>query len=275
MERTNPSSTAASPAASSLPDLPEPGELCAIHQPDLFPRLTALAKLFAAECWIVLDDVQFTRRDYQQRARLGDLDEPDRRQWLTLPTHLPQGRQTLIRDALIGDPCLARRKTAGMLRRHYGALAGPRAGPGPSTGCLWQRQDRHRCRNLHPCSAQPARQAGQDPRPQRSALPTGSFPAVHRSLRHHRCPHIRMRSRRHDVPRLGTVRRRGHQHPAVQAADDRYLVVRTESQLAVGVGGPRSARGGRPLRSCVGGELRPITSKAPTASSGGLRRIAR
>ncbi|MGW2837233.1 WbqC family protein [Streptomyces sp. NPDC001493] len=121
MERTNPSSTTASPAASSLPDLPEPGGLCAIHQPNLFPRLTTLAKLFAADYWIVLDDVQFTRRDYQHRARLGDLDEPDRRQWLTIPTRLPQGRQTLIRDALIGDPGQARRKTAGMLRQHYGA----------------------------------------------------------------------------------------------------------------------------------------------------------
>lgn len=121
MERMNPSSTTASPAASSLPDLPEPGGLCAIHQPNLFPRLTTLAKLFAADYWIVLDDVQFTRRDYQHRTRLGALDEPDRQQWLTVPTHLPHGRQTLIRDALIGDPGLARRKTAGMLRQHYGA----------------------------------------------------------------------------------------------------------------------------------------------------------
>ncbi|WP_327176677.1 WbqC family protein [Streptomyces sp. NBC_01335] len=121
MERTNPSSTTASPAASSLPDLPEPGGLCAIHQPNLFPRLTTLAKLFAAEYWIVLDDVQFTRRDYQHRARLGDLDEPNRSQWLTIPTRLPYGRPTLIRDVLIDDPHRARRKTAGMLRQHYGA----------------------------------------------------------------------------------------------------------------------------------------------------------
>ncbi|MFJ9683541.1 WbqC family protein [Streptomyces sp. NPDC101194] len=68
----------------------------------------------------VLDDVQFTRRDYQHRARPGALDEPDRRQWLTVPTHLPHGRPTLIRDALIDDPDRARRKTAGVLRQHYG-----------------------------------------------------------------------------------------------------------------------------------------------------------
>lgn len=121
MPRTNPSSATASPAASSPRDLPEPGGLCAIHQPNLLPRLTTLAKLFAADYWIVLDDVQFTRRDYQHPARLADLDDPARQQWLTIPTHLPQGRPTLIRDAAIAEPERARRRAAGMLRQHYGA----------------------------------------------------------------------------------------------------------------------------------------------------------
>src|SRR5579884_3694663 len=78
MARTSPSSATASPADSSPPDLPAPGGLCAIHQPNLFPRLTTLAKILAADCWIVLDDVQFTRRDYQHRARLTAYDDPPR-----------------------------------------------------------------------------------------------------------------------------------------------------------------------------------------------------
>lgn len=121
MQRTSPSSAAASPAASSTPDLPEPGGLCAIHQPNFLPRLTTLAKLFAADYWIVLDNVQFTRRDYQHRARLANLHDPAGQQWLTIPTRLPSGRPTLIRDAVIDDSDLARRRTAGMLRQHYGA----------------------------------------------------------------------------------------------------------------------------------------------------------
>lgn len=121
MPRTNPSSATASPVASSTRDLPTSGWLCAIHQPNFLPRPATLAKLFAADYWIVLDDVQFTRRDYQHRARLADLDAPSRQQWLTIPTHLPDGRPTLIRDARIDDPVLARRRTAGMLRQHYGA----------------------------------------------------------------------------------------------------------------------------------------------------------
>lgn len=82
MPHTSPSSATASPAASS-PDRP-PGGVCAIHQPNLFPRLTTLAKLFAADTWIVLDDVQFTRRDYQHRTRLAALSDPDRTKWLSI-----------------------------------------------------------------------------------------------------------------------------------------------------------------------------------------------
>lgn len=121
MPHTSPSSATASPAASSPSDLPEPGGLCAIHQPNFLPRLTTLAKLFAADYWIVLDNVQFTRRDYQHRARLANLHDPAGQQWLTIPTRLPSGRPTLISDAVIDDSDLARRRTAGMLRQHYGA----------------------------------------------------------------------------------------------------------------------------------------------------------
>nr|WP_237547102.1 WbqC family protein [Streptomyces sp. SID161] len=45
--------------------------VCAIHQPNPSPRLSTLAKLFAADRWIVLTDVQFARRGFQHRARLA------------------------------------------------------------------------------------------------------------------------------------------------------------------------------------------------------------
>jgi hypothetical protein len=121
MPPTSPSSATASPADSSQPDLPRPGGRCAIHQPNLFPRLTTVAKLFAADYWIVLDDVQFTRRDYQHRARLAALEDPQRRQWLTIPTHLPHGRQTAIWQARTTDPGRSRRRVAQTLPHHYRA----------------------------------------------------------------------------------------------------------------------------------------------------------
>ncbi|MCZ4102947.1 MULTISPECIES: WbqC family protein [Streptomyces] len=36
-----------------------------------------------ADVWVVLDDVQFVRRDYQHRARLAALDDPQQHQWLS------------------------------------------------------------------------------------------------------------------------------------------------------------------------------------------------
>ncbi|WP_116211642.1 WbqC family protein [Streptomyces olivoreticuli] len=119
MPPTNPSSKTASTAA-CLPLEPPPGGLCAIHQPNFFPRLTTLAKLFAADCWIVLDDVQFTRRDYQHRTRLAALDNPADRWWLSIPTHLPLGRRTLIRDAVMAEPAQSQRRTTRVLRQHFG-----------------------------------------------------------------------------------------------------------------------------------------------------------
>lgn len=46
------------------------GLLCAIHQPNFFLRLSTLAKVYTADIWIILDNVQFTRRDYQHRCYL-------------------------------------------------------------------------------------------------------------------------------------------------------------------------------------------------------------
>ncbi|MGJ5876472.1 WbqC family protein [Streptomyces griseiscabiei] len=96
------------------------GGVCAIHQPNLFPRLSTLAKLYAADRWIVLDDVQFARRDYQHRARLASTDDPDRQQWLTLPTHLPHGRPTPVNQALLADPHRSRRTVGLLIRQFYG-----------------------------------------------------------------------------------------------------------------------------------------------------------
>jgi hypothetical protein len=93
--------------------------LCAIHQPNFLPRLSTLAKLYAADIWVILDDVQFTRRDYQHRCYLAPA--PDARlpgRWLTLPVHLPGGRATLIRDARLAEPARTAKRTTGILRQY-------------------------------------------------------------------------------------------------------------------------------------------------------------
>lgn len=99
-----------------------PGEpvLCAIHQPNFLPRLSTLAKLYTADHWIVLDDVQFTRRDYQHRCRLVTPGEPPAQRWLSLPVHLPHGRGTAIRDVTLVEPSRSCVRVAGALRQLYG-----------------------------------------------------------------------------------------------------------------------------------------------------------
>jgi hypothetical protein len=92
---------------------------CAIHQPNLFPRASTLAKLLAADVWIVLDNVQFNRRDYQHRARLASVAAPERGQWLTIPVHRPQGRATLIDRILIADQQTTARRLTALTAQYY------------------------------------------------------------------------------------------------------------------------------------------------------------
>ena len=94
--------------------------MCAVHQPNLFPRLSTLAKLRAADVWVALDDVQFARRDYQHRARLGPRSEPSAQQWMSLSVALPSGRTTEIRDVRILDSETSRRRVARMTRQAHG-----------------------------------------------------------------------------------------------------------------------------------------------------------
>jgi hypothetical protein len=96
------------------------GMLCAIHQPNFLPRLATLAKIYAADIWIILDDVQFARRDYQHRCYLApvtDAELPGR--WLTIPVHLPGGRATLIKDVRLAEPALTAKRTSSVLRHYY------------------------------------------------------------------------------------------------------------------------------------------------------------
>jgi hypothetical protein len=116
---TTTSSTTDSPGGSLRPDPDRRERVCAIHQPNFFPRLSTLTKLFLADHWVILDDVQFTRRDYQHRARIAPLDNPQQTQWLHLAVHLPEGRSTRIRDAVVVDTAKGRRRTAMMLRERY------------------------------------------------------------------------------------------------------------------------------------------------------------
>src|SRR6266699_1992290 len=94
--------------------------VCAIHQPNFFPRISTLAKLYASDVWVVLDDVQYNNRDYQNRCRLASLSAPNEWQWLSLPVHRPSGRQTLIADVRLLEPHRSKYRTLHLLKHYYG-----------------------------------------------------------------------------------------------------------------------------------------------------------
>jgi hypothetical protein len=93
---------------------------CAIHQPNLFPRLSTLAKIYAADVWIALDGAQFNHRDYQHRARLASLDDSGHWQWLSLPVHRPFGRSTRINEVLLLERDKSARRVVRLVQQHYG-----------------------------------------------------------------------------------------------------------------------------------------------------------
>lgn len=93
---------------------------CAIHQPNFFPRISTLAKLYAADTWVVLDDVQFARRDYQHRCRLAKLDDFSDNQWLSLRVRRPHGLDTKIDQVQLLEPEKCQQRTEQMIRQLYG-----------------------------------------------------------------------------------------------------------------------------------------------------------
>ncbi|WP_367437773.1 WbqC family protein [Streptomyces celluloflavus] len=89
------------------------------------PRLTAPAKSFAADCCIVLDDVQFARRDYRHRCHLATLGDPGQQQWLSVPptpASPPNATAPVSRAAASDNPAKPR---PGRRRGRVGNAAGP------------------------------------------------------------------------------------------------------------------------------------------------------
>lgn len=74
--------------------------IVSIHQPNFLPWLGYLHRMMQADLFIVLDHVQFERRNYQNRMRIR-LD--DRAHWLTVPVR-QQSQQERIIDKIIDAP---------------------------------------------------------------------------------------------------------------------------------------------------------------------------
>ncbi|HEX5801447.1 MAG TPA: WbqC family protein [Azospira sp.] len=87
--------------------------IAAIHQPNFLPWLGYLDRMRRADVFIVLDHVQFERRNYQNRTRIR-LDGHGH--WLTVPVH-QHSRQERILDKRIDNPAPGERGWAADLGR--------------------------------------------------------------------------------------------------------------------------------------------------------------
>ncbi len=74
--------------------------IVSIHQPNFLPWLGYLHRMMQADLFIVLDHVQFERRNYQNRTRIR-LD--DHEHWLTVPVQQQSQHERII-DKLIDNP---------------------------------------------------------------------------------------------------------------------------------------------------------------------------
>jgi len=74
--------------------------IVAIHQPNFLPWLGYLHRMVQADLFILLDHVQFERRNYQNRTRIR-LD--DHEHWLTVPVQQHSQHERII-DKLIDHP---------------------------------------------------------------------------------------------------------------------------------------------------------------------------
>jgi len=67
--------------------------LVAIHQPNYFPWVGYLDRMAKADLFVVLDHVQFERRNYQNRTQILLEGEP---RWLTVPVVQVSQKETII-----------------------------------------------------------------------------------------------------------------------------------------------------------------------------------
>lgn len=70
-----------------------------IHQPHFLPWLGYFNKLANVDHFIILDNVQFRRRYYQNRTKIKTMHGAET--WLTIPVHA--NRSTLIKDVKVAD----------------------------------------------------------------------------------------------------------------------------------------------------------------------------
>lgn len=96
--------------------------IVSIHQPNLFPRLKVLQKIYNSNTYICYDDVQFVRNDWQNRVFLRNSKDL-RSFWMVIPVNKPNGQKSKINEIEIIDANV----TASIIERqlYYAYVSSP------------------------------------------------------------------------------------------------------------------------------------------------------
>lgn len=89
--------------------------ICAVHQPQTFPWLGYFAKIIQADRFVILDNVQFKKNEWQNRNKIRT---QNGWQWLTLPVLHHFGQ--LINEVKLNNTTNWRHKHLQALRTSYG-----------------------------------------------------------------------------------------------------------------------------------------------------------
>lgn len=90
----------------------------AAHQPNFFPRLKVVSKIWSADSLWVMDDVQYSSREWQNRALISHM-KLQTSHWLTLPVRRPAGQRTKIRAVEIVEPVRTRTRIVDSIWHAY------------------------------------------------------------------------------------------------------------------------------------------------------------
>ena len=83
----------------------------AIHQPEHFPYMGFFMKMYQSDLFVILDDVQFTKGNFQHRNRF--LNSNGKEEWFTIPLE-KKPHHKLIKDIKTNDSINWREKISRM-----------------------------------------------------------------------------------------------------------------------------------------------------------------
>ncbi len=88
-----------------------------IHQPEFMPWLGFFHKIDMADLYVVLDNVQYRRRYFQNRNKIRT---PDGWQWINVPVEKDNLYSLLIRDVIVNNSIPWAKKIINSIQHQYG-----------------------------------------------------------------------------------------------------------------------------------------------------------